>query len=52
MKTTMSAFKLSDEEKEEILKKHKLATKEVRDRQAWEKGGLKAPEKPKEKKKG
>ena len=46
----MSAFNLSDEEKEEILKKHKEATKEVRDRQEWEKGGLKAPEKTEEKK--
>ena len=47
----MSILNMSDEEKKEILDKHKAATKEVRDRMAAEKGGIKAPEKKVEKKK-
>ena len=47
----MSVLNISDEEKKEILEKHKAATKEVRDRIASEKGGLKTPKKPKEEKK-
>lgn len=45
----MSVLNMTKEEKEEILAKHKAATKEVMDRKASEKSGLKAPEKPVEK---
>ena len=46
----MSILKMSDEEKKEILDKHKAATKEVLDRRDAEKGGPSIPEKKEEKK--
>jgi len=46
----MNAFNMTDEEKNEILKKHKAATKDAHDKKANEKSGLKAPEKKEEKK--
>lgn len=46
----MSIIKISEEEKEEIRKQHRAATKDVRDRQSAEKGGPQIPEKKVEKK--
>jgi len=43
----MSVLNISDEEKKEILEKHKAATKEVRDRMSAEKNGLKSPKEEK-----
>ena len=48
----MNILDMSDKEKEEILTKHKAATKEVHDRKAAEKGGPAIPEAKKEEKKG
>lgn len=44
----MSPFNISEEEKNAIREQHKAAAKEIFDRKAAEKGGLKAPEKVKE----
>jgi len=44
----MSILEMSEEEKKAIRKQHEEATKAANDRRAAEKGGLKAPEKPKE----
>ena len=49
----MSRLDMSDKEREEILKKHKTATKEVREKQETTKKGPLVPEKKKsEEKKG
>jgi hypothetical protein len=47
----MSAFNISDEERKEILEKHKNATKQFREKQASDKEGLKKIEKKEEPKK-
>ena len=48
----MKPFNLTDEDKEKLLKQHKDATKEVRDKQQSYKDGIQVPdEKKKEEKK-
>jgi hypothetical protein len=47
----MSTFNLTDEEKKELLEKHRAATKAVRDKQQSYKDGIQVPEKKKEEKK-
>lgn len=44
----MSPLNISDEERKEILEKHRAATKEFYQKKAEEKQGLKKIEKPKE----
>jgi hypothetical protein len=47
----MSTLNISDEEKKEILEKHKAATKQFRDKQTSDKEGLKKIEKKEDPKK-
>ena len=47
----MRPFNLTDEEKKELLEKHKNATQAVRDKQKSYKDGIQVPEKKKEDKK-
>ena len=46
----MKPFNLSDEDKKELLKQHKEATKVVRDKQQAYKDGIQVPEEEKKKK--